>query len=237
MANFFTDIEAAAGGEFLDTAEVGIRYTLPAGTINSLSVYWPAVAPGGTPVMNLWDGGGALLQSIPFDTTVLSSRNTATPGSPIAVSAGTYVVSWGTTRYKAIGGFFSGGSVTRGLITAVGGRFASVGSFPSSTSTAGYVVDLDFTPSGTGAAPNGLTVPVALGSPAVGAVGSSPAGLAVAATLGSPAVAVNRSAAPSGLAVAVALGQPSTAAPGRAVTTRPYTGVTVRPYSGITPRP
>jgi hypothetical protein len=130
VATFFTDLEASGGGEFLDTAEVGIRYTLPAGTINYLRVYWPAVAPSGTPVMRLWDSGGTLLQTISFDTTTLSAWNNATPGSPIAVSAGTYYVSWGTTRYKAISGFFSGGSITRGSITAVEGRFATVGSFP-----------------------------------------------------------------------------------------------------------
>jgi hypothetical protein len=148
VATFFTDPEAAGGGEFLDTAEVGIRFTLPAGTINYLRVYWPAVAPGGTPVMRLWDGAGSLIQTINFDTTALSGWNNATPAVPIAVSAGNYVVSWGTTRYKAIVGFFSGGSVTRGSITAVGGRFAAVGSFPSSSSAAAYVADLDFTPSG-----------------------------------------------------------------------------------------
>jgi hypothetical protein len=216
VATFFTDLEASGGGEFLDTAEVGIRYTLPAGTINYLRVYWPAVAPSGTPVMRLWDSGGTLLQTISFDTTTLSAWNNATPGSPIAVSAGTYYVSWGTTRYKAISGFFSGGSITRGSITAVEGRFATVGSFPSGTSAAGYVADLDFTPTGGG--------------------GAAPSGLAVPVTLGSPVVDLNRSAAPAGLAVAVALGQAGTNVPG-AITTRPYAGITTRPYSGITPRP
>lgn len=155
MTTFFTDPEAAGGGEFLDTAEVGIRFTLPAGTINSFRVYWPAVAPGGTPVVNFWNAGGTLSQTVSFDTTTLSAWNSATPTTPIVVSAGTYYVSWGTTRYKAITGFFAGGSVTRGSITAVEGRFASVGSFPSSTSSAAYVVDLDFTASGGGSTVNG----------------------------------------------------------------------------------
>jgi hypothetical protein len=156
VTTFFGDAEAAGGGEFVDTAEVGIRFTLPAGTINSLRVWWPAVAPGGAPVMHLWDGAGTLLQTISFDTTALSGWNNATPASPIAVTAGTYYVSWGTTRYKAILGFFSGGSVTRGSIIAVEGRFSTtLGAFPSSTSSAAYVADIDFTASGGGSTVNG----------------------------------------------------------------------------------
>lgn len=182
MTTFFTDLEAAGGGEFLDTAEVGIRFTLPAGTINYLRVYWPAVAPGGTPVVHLWNGAGTLVQTVNFDTTTLSAWNNATPTTPIAVTAGTYYVSWGTTRYKAIVGFFSGGSVARGSITAVEGRFASVGSFPASTSAAAYVADLDFTPSGggatpaltdTGAAADSLGVTVAVALPETGSAADS----------------------------------------------------------------
>ena len=238
MTTFYTDADLIGAGEFVE-AEVWLatEYTVAAGTA-TFRWRWPAVAPAVTPQIRVFDSGGTLVAGpISFDSSTLSAWNTAGAGSPVALSAGTYRVTVNTTRYPALSGFFSGGSITRSGITGVQSRFGSPGTAPASTSTAAYFVDIDFTPSGTGAAPNGLAVPVALGSPTVGAVGVSPAGLAVSASLGSPVVAVNRSAAPSGLAVAVTLGQPSTAAPGRAATTRPYAGITVRPTSGITPRP
>lgn len=65
------------------------------------------------------------------------------------------------------------------------------------------------------AAPSGLAVPVALGQPTATRQSAAPSGLAVPVALGTPTV-TRQSAAPNGLAIAVALGQPSTSIPAAA---------------------
>jgi hypothetical protein len=146
MVTFFGDVEAAGAGEFLDTAGVGIRYTIPAATVTP-RIYFPAVAPAGSLTVRIYSTGGALVAGpLSLTSTNLSAWNST---SSVVLAAGTYDVIWSTTRYKAISGFFSGGSITRGSITAVGGRFGTPDNAPTNNSTAGFVVDIDVVASGT----------------------------------------------------------------------------------------
>lgn len=107
---------------------------------------------------------------------------------------------------------------------------ASAGSSGVAISTAAWNSDDPFEPTmvmrvviksaaggGGSAAPNGLAVPVALGTPTV-ALGltAAPTGIAVPVAPGGPTAALNRSAAPTGIAVPVALGTPATAIPAAA---------------------
>lgn len=160
MTTFYTDSDLIGAGEFVEAeVSLGTEFTVPAGDITRLRWRWPTVAPLVTPQMRLYTVAGTLLATIPFDTTTLDVWNWATPGSPISVSAGTYVVAVNTTRYPAKSGFFSGGSIVRGDITGVRGRFASGVAFPNNNSTATYFPDMDFT-----VASSGLAVSVWNGS-------------------------------------------------------------------------
>lgn len=149
MTNFYTDADLSGAGEFAEaTVTLATEFTLPAGTIASVRARFPAVA-GATVLMRIYSSGGSLLASAPgFDSTTVDAWNTATISGGLVVSAGTYRVCQVVTRYIALGGFFSGGSITRSGMTAVQGRFDSGDVAPASTSTATYFVDIDFTASG-----------------------------------------------------------------------------------------
>lgn len=134
-----------------------------------------------------------------------------------------------SSRYVATNGFFvtpltngnitayanSTGSIPGYTGTLAQGTFritASVPAYPDSVgASASYFVDVLFDASGGGggAAPNGIGVPAALGTPAV-ALGrtAAPAGLSVPVALGSPSA--GNPISPSGLAAPVGLGSPST---------------------------
>jgi len=147
MVAFYTDPEAAGAGEFLDTAGVGVRWTIGAGTVTP-RIYFPAVAPGGSQTVKIYDTGGSLLHTLTLASSNLSAWNSVTTSPSLA--AGTYDLIWSTTRYKAVGGFFSGGSVTRNGITGVTGRFnPTLDAAPNNNSPAGFVVELDWVSSGT----------------------------------------------------------------------------------------
>lgn len=147
MVTFFTDLEADGAGEFLDTAGVGIRYTIGAGTVTP-RIFFPVVAPGGSLAVNIYNTSGGLVAGpLTLATTTTDAWNSTTT-SP-ALSAGTYDFIWSTTRYKAISGFFSGGPVTRSGITAEKGRFGPNDNPPTTDSTAAFVVDINWVSSGT----------------------------------------------------------------------------------------
>jgi hypothetical protein len=223
VATFFTDSDLTGAGEFVEgEVSLATEFTLPGGTIARFRWRWPTIAPGVTPAIRLYDAGGSTVATVSFDTTTLDAWNWATPGAPISIAAGTYRATVNTTRYPALAGFFGGGPITRGDITAVQGRFASGVAAPTSTSTASYFVDVDFTKT-PDVAPTGIAVAAGLGQPAVALLGTAPAGLAAASALGSPAVALGLTAAPSGIAVPVALGrplEPDTSSPSAPLTTR-----------------
>lgn len=212
MTTFFTDSDLTGAGEFVE-AEVWLatEFTVPAGAA-TFRWRWPAVAPVVTPTIRVYDSGGTLVAGpISFDTTTLSAWNYAGAASPVALSAGTYRVVVNTTRYPALSGFFSGGSITRGSITGVQSRFGSPGSAPSSTSTAAYFIDIDFTPT-MSLSPGGIEVPVTLGAPTASfaATAAAPTGIEVPVLLGAPTASFAVTAAvPTGIEVPVTLGAPA----------------------------
>lgn len=232
MATFYTDADLVGHGEFIEPqVSLATEFTLPAGTISRFRWHFPAVAPSLTPAIRLYDNAGTLLASVPFDTTVLDGWNWATPGAPINVTAGTYRATVTTTRYPAMAGFFAS-PITRGDITAVQGRFASGDVAPSSTSTAAYFVDVDFTATAV--------------SPAQGSAGAG-LDLAVAAaggrdSAGAAAAGLDLAVAASGVApargsAAVELAFGVDARSGRAVVLRPNAGTVARPFTGFVVRP
>lgn len=222
MATFFTDGDLSGAGEFVEgEVSLATEFTLPGGTIARFRWRWPTIAPGVTPAIRLYDAGGSTVATVSFDTATLDAWNWATPGAPISIAAGTYRATVNTTRYPALGGFFAS-PITRGDITGVQGRFTSGVAAPTSTSTASYFVDVDFTKT-PDVAPTGIAVAAGLGQPTVALLGAAPAGLAVTAAAGSPAVTLGLTVTPSGIAVPVALGrplEPDTSSPNAPLTTR-----------------
>lgn len=167
MTTFFTDTDLVGAGTFVESPAVNLstEFDLPAGTITRMRARWAADnAPTNTPAMRVYNAAGAEQTDdpVPFDTTDLDAWNWATPDDPVHVAAGVYRVAWDTTRYRALGGFFAGGPITRGDITAIQSKFATSVIPPTSTSTATYYVDIDFTPDGD--EPTGLAVSVWNGS-------------------------------------------------------------------------
>jgi hypothetical protein len=151
---FWTDADLDSKGEFVEESavDVALEFT-PAkdGVIKSQRAHFPAVA-GTTPIARLFKNDGTSLMNQAYDTTVADAWNTATPpGGDIPVLGGTtYRVGFVSTRYHAKLGFFSGGSVVRGDITGVGGRFSVGNVFPSTSSAAGFLVDIDYVPTDSG---------------------------------------------------------------------------------------
>lgn len=170
MATFFTDTDWDASGEFAESAvSLAVAYDLPDFRIDRFRVPFPVTA-GATPYIRLYNssdvaqpiGPGGSTQLF-FDTSVSDAWNWATPPSPLNLPADVYRVTVVATRYRATSGFFAGGSVTRGDITAIGGRFTGGDAAPGSTSTAAYLVDIDGEPvsaSAEGTADVGLNLAV-----------------------------------------------------------------------------
>lgn len=152
MTNFYTDADLSGAGEFAESAvSLATEFTLPAGTIHGMRARFPSVA-GATVLPRLYNAGGSLLSSgTVFDTAIADAWNPFTGGAfPLVVGAGTYRACTVVTRYPALGGFFSGGAITRGDITANRGMFDGGDVAPTQASTATYFVDLDFTAAGGG---------------------------------------------------------------------------------------
>jgi hypothetical protein len=190
---------------------------VPAGTLSALLWRFPAGIISVTPLMRIFNAantalviGNAGATSLAFDTSTAGQFNAATLPTPLSLSAGTYRATVNTTRYVFRSNFFGGGSITRGSITAVQGRFGSPGSAPASTSTAAYLPDIDFTPTATGVIPTSLAVPVSLGAPTASVeLSVAPASLAVPVSLGAPTASVELSASPAALSIPVSLGDPA----------------------------
>lgn len=130
---------------------LGVQMTLPAGTISAGRWFYPD-DPITVLTWNLYNAAGSsiLASALPDAATqqVYVTFTTTSVNLPLHVTAGTYWSVINTDRpYSAIPGFFSGGSVTRNGLTYVGSAFnTTVGSFPTSSSTASYLADIVFTP-------------------------------------------------------------------------------------------
>ncbi|HEV8175546.1 MAG TPA: DUF4082 domain-containing protein [Actinoplanes sp.] len=97
----------------------------------------------------IWTGAGVLLDTIAIDASLPAGWNVYDLTAPIELTAGSeFVVSYTTTRYY--------GAVVAGLpadssddlITYTGGRFTETlaGTFPSTSTTAFYGIDVEYTP-------------------------------------------------------------------------------------------
>lgn len=207
-----------------------------AGTSANARFYGPATIGVGTYAADLYEmtglSAGTLLGSASFVSPIGGVWNTAAwVGGPISLSTGKaykIVLRTSAGRYAAQGTFWASQLVS-GNITGIqdGANPVGLGAFANGTfvsgligvppnantfNSNGYWVDFDHTATVAGAAPNGLAIAFALGSPTA-ALGltAAPAGLAVPVGLGQPTVALNRTAAPNGLAIPVAFGQPTVA--------------------------
>jgi hypothetical protein len=151
VTNFFTDTDLSGAGEFLEsgvTLTLSDEFTLPACTINWIRSRFPAIAGGALPKPRIYDATDtAIFSAATFDTSTDDAWNQATVGQ--SVSAGTYRVAQVVlSRYMAKSGFYSGGAVTRGSITANRGMFTTGDAAPTSASTASYLMDVDITTGG-----------------------------------------------------------------------------------------
>lgn len=152
MTRFYADAEWV-GAPAAQEAEVWLatRFTVITDGTAIPGWYWPNLTPSVTPAMRIYTTAGALVAGpIAFNSTTLGAYNAA--GAGVALTAGTYDVVVNTTHYVFLAGFFASGSVTRGAITGVQGRFSTPGTPPSSgsTSTTAYGPDIDWTPTGGG---------------------------------------------------------------------------------------
>lgn len=152
MTTFYTDADFAAA-PLTQEAEVWLaqRFTFATDGTAVPRWRWPGTTPSVTSVMRIYTTTGTLVAGpISFNTTTLGQFNSA--GAGVALTAGTYDFVVNTTHYVFLAGFYSGGSVTRGAITGVQGRFSSPGTPPSggtAVATA-YGPDVDWTPAGSG---------------------------------------------------------------------------------------
>lgn len=207
MATFYTDADLAGAGEFSDPElTLATEFTVPDGNVNWLRWRCPSSAPGVTPQFRIYDAANNVVATVPLDGAVATGAwNQGTPGSPIALTAGTYRASINTTTYLARANFFSGGPIVRGDITGVQGRFANGVAAPGGGTNSAYFVDIDFGDAPVDPAEGSVAIGLGLAVAATGGRSSSGvvalgAGLAVAAT-GSRA---SRGSAAVGLGLAVA---------------------------------
>jgi len=222
VATFFNDGDLTGTGETVESEVwLATELTVPDGEINFFRWRWPAVAPVVTPVFRLFNAAGTEMEigpasatTLAFDTSANDAWNSATPPSPIVLAAGTYRPTINTTRYVFKGSFFSGGSIVRGDITGVQGRFGPPGSAPASTSPTAYLPEFDFTADAgstpisvgdTGAAADGIGVTATAALADTAAAGEV---LALAVTLG----LTESASVAEALAVAAAVGLADTAA-------------------------
>ncbi|WP_433067431.1 hypothetical protein [Dactylosporangium sp. CS-033363] len=194
MTTYWTDADFAGAGEFLEPqVSVCTEYDLASGTISRGRWPFPVVAPSVTPQFRLYDASGAQIAARGFDTSTLDVYNWATLTAPVAVS-GLVRATVTTTRYPAVLGFFGGGAVTRGGIKAVRGLFTSGDALPTTPSTAGFLVDIDYTPDAA-APPVEATIAAALPGLAAALAAQAVVGVTAAGVLPLLTAALNGSGA------------------------------------------
>lgn len=148
MVTFFTDADITSTGETVEpTVTLATEFSLPAGTINRMRAWFPALA-GATPSAKILKSsdGSALMASRAFDTTTVDTWNWATPASGISWAGGNVKVCQVVTRYVFRGSYLP---ITRGSITAVQSRFLSGDTDPTNTTATWFCIDIDFTAAST----------------------------------------------------------------------------------------
>lgn len=147
MTTFHLDADLAGAVQFgpESETELGTEFTVPAGTATFRWRY-PENGPSVTPRLKVWNASGMQVGATLDFTSNGASTWVVTPaGSPVTLAAGTYRVSTNANYYVARTGFYTGGPITRGDITAVRSLFGPAGAAPNEPSTATYFLDIDFT--------------------------------------------------------------------------------------------
>ena len=127
---------------------LGVRFASDSpGKITGIR-YYKAAGNVGTHTGALYTTGGQQLASVTFDGESSTGWQTATFSQPVDIAANTeYVAAYRTPTgvYSATPGGFSSG-ITSGPLRTTGGAGAYTysGDFPSSSSNASYLVDVDF---------------------------------------------------------------------------------------------
>ncbi|MGC5019017.1 DUF4082 domain-containing protein [Micromonospora sp. DT47] len=201
--------------------------------------------------------GTLLASKVMGGSPTAGAWNVVTFDSPVSVDTSHQyraVIHSGAGRYVSTSSFF-GSPLVSGNITAPadGTNPLGVGTLRNGTfevnaslaypadffSASCYFVDVVFDTGGGGSsvAPDGVSVPVVLGDPAlVWSGGVAPDGIAAPVALGSPSLAWSGAVSPDGVSVAVVLGSLRVSVPGTVVA-RPNTGTVSRPASGVVVRP
>lgn len=159
MTSFFGAGDVASIGFFNNGSGIslGVKMVLPAGTITAGRWYFPDQPTVCT--WKLYDStpSGVLASAGP-DALTQQAFVTFTTGAvnlPLHVAAGTY---WSVVDtdgpYSAIGGFYSGGPVTRSGLTFGASAFATPVGPPTNASNAAYMNDIVFTPDGAARVPD-----------------------------------------------------------------------------------
>ncbi|HLZ39273.1 MAG TPA: DUF4082 domain-containing protein [Mycobacteriales bacterium] len=164
--------------------ELGVKFRAAGDGFVTGVRFYKGTANTGAHVGNLWTADGKLLARATFDSETASGWQQVSFAAPVAVRAGaTYVASYFAPygRYAANSGFFTQGSVSRGLLTALGDgvdgpngvySYARSTAFPASSYRgANYWVDVVFT---TEAPPDTIAPSVTATSPAAGAASVAP---------------------------------------------------------------
>lgn len=144
---------ATPAADDASTVEIGTAFTpSKAGTITKVRFYKGA-GNTGPHTATIWSSTGASLATASFGDETATGWQQATLTTPLSVSAGaTYVVSYAATQghYSYTSGFFDS-AVTSGGLTAPagGGRYRYPGSTAFSSSSAGYLVDVVYSPAAT----------------------------------------------------------------------------------------
>lgn len=147
---FDDQVPAVTSDPDVNAVEVGVRFRpAQSGTVTGVRFY-KGTANTGTHVANLWSSTGSRLATATFQGETASGWQSVTFSSPVAVTAGTtYTASYHAPRgrYAATSGYFNGGAVTEGPLTALGSvyRYGASSAFPTSTfGGANYWVDVTF---------------------------------------------------------------------------------------------
>ncbi|HEX9227999.1 MAG TPA: DUF4082 domain-containing protein, partial [Arthrobacter sp.] len=149
--SLYQDSVTPGGPEFNDGVPLtlGVRFASSSpGKVTGIR-YYKSAGNTGTHTGALYTVGGQQLASVTFTGESSAGWQTGTFSQPVDIAADTeYVAAYRTPTgvYSAVGGGFGSG-ITRGPLRAAydSGAFTYNGDFPSASSTASYLVDVDFT--------------------------------------------------------------------------------------------
>ena len=138
--------------------ELGVRFQASVSGFITGAMFYKSQNDTGTHTASLWSGGGQLLATATFTGESIAGWQSVTFSRPVLIQANTvYIASYHTDtgNYSDDEGFFAGGPLTVGLLTALansnGGNgvyaYGAGGIFPTQTfNSSNYWVDVLFVP-------------------------------------------------------------------------------------------